>query len=44
MVAGRVEHELQGPEVGHQLRVYPELVEQIQLLVDEGLAGWDEQS
>ena len=44
VVAGRVEHELQGPEVGHQLRVYPELVEQIQLLVDEGLAGWDEQS
>ena len=43
-MTGSVEDELQRPEVGHQLGVDPELVEQVQLLVDHRLAGWDEES
>ena len=39
----RVEDVVQGSQGPHQLRVDPELVEQVQLLVDDGVAGWDEQ-
>ena len=35
MVGGSVEHQLQGPEPAHHLRVDPELVEQVELLVDQ---------
>ena len=39
----RVEDIVQGSQGPHQLRVDPELVQQVQLLVDHGVAGWDEQ-
>ena len=39
----RVEDVVQGSQGPHQLRVDPELVEQVQLLVDHSVAGWDEQ-
>ena len=39
----RVEDVVQGSQGPHQLRVDPELVEQVQLLVDDGVAGRDEQ-
>ena len=44
VVAGCVEDIVQWPQGGHQLGVDPELVEQVQLLVDQRLAGWDEES
>ena len=44
VVAGGVEDVVQGAQAGHQLGVDPELVEEVQLLVDQRLAGWDEQS
>ena len=44
VMTGSVEDELQRAEVGDQLGVDPELVEQVQLLVDHRLAGWDEES
>ena len=43
-MAGGVEDVVQGAQAGHQLGVDPELVEEVQLLVDQRLAGWDEQS
>ena len=43
VVTGGVEYQLQRAEVGHQLSVDPELVEQVQLLVDQRLAGGDEE-
>ena len=43
-MTGSVQDQLQRAQVGHQLGVDPELVEQVQLLVDQRLAGWDEQS
>ena len=44
VVTGGVQYQLQRAQVGHQLSVDPELVEQVQLLVDQRLAGWDEES
>ena len=44
VMTGSVEDELQRAEVGDQLGVDPELVEEVQLLVDHRLAGWDEES
>ena len=41
VVAGCVKDEVQGPEAGHKLSVYPELVEGAQLLVDHGVAHGD---
>ena len=35
VVGGSIEHQLQGPEPVHHLRVDPELVEQVELLVDQ---------
>ena len=35
VVGGSVEHQLQGPEPVHHLRVDPELVEQVELCVDQ---------
>ena len=43
-MTGSVQDQLQRAQVGHQLGVDPELVEQVQLLVDQRLAGWDEES
>ena len=43
VVAGGVEDVVQGAQAGHQLSVDPELVEQVQLLVDDSVAGRDEQ-
>ena len=39
VVTGSVEDEVQGPKAGHQLSVDPELVKQVQLLVDHRMAG-----
>ena len=44
VVTGGVEDQLQRPEVGHQLGVDPELVEQVQLFVNQRLAGRYEES
>ena len=44
VVTGGVQYQLQWPQVGHQLSVDPELVEQVQLLVDQRLAGGYEES
>ena len=44
VVTGGVEDQLQRPEVGHQLGVDPELVEEVQLFVDQRLAGGYEES
>ena len=44
VMTGSVQDQLQRAQVGHQLGVDPELVEQVQLLVDQRLAGWDEES
>ena len=44
VMTGSVKDQLQGAQVGHQLGVDPELVEEVQLLVDQRLAGWDEES
>ena len=44
VVTGRVEDEVQGPESPQKLRVDPELVEQVQLLMDHRLAGGDKES
>ena len=44
VVTGGVEDQLQRPEVGHQLGVDPELVEQVQLFVNQCLAGRYEES
>ena len=43
-MTGSVEDQLQRAQVGHQIGVDPELVEQVQLLVDHRLAGRDEES
>ena len=43
VVAGGVEDVVQGAQAGHQLGVDPELVEGAQLLVDHGVAHWDQQ-
>ena len=43
VVAGGVEDVVQGAQAGHQLSVDPELVEGAQLLVDHGVAHWDQQ-
>ena len=43
VMTGCVEDEVQGPESPHELGVDPELVEQVQLLVDQRLAGGDEE-
>ena len=43
VMTGSVEDELQRAEVGDELGVDPELVEQVQLLVDQRLAGGDEE-
>ena len=42
-MTGSVQDQLQRAQVGHQLGVDPELVEQVQLLVDDGVAWGDEQ-
>ena len=43
VMTGRVEDEVQGPKSPHELGVDPELVEQVQLLVDDSMAWGDEQ-
>ena len=43
VMTGRVQDIVQGPEAAHQLSVDPELVQQVQLLVDHSVAGRDEQ-
>ena len=39
VVAGGVEDVVQGAQTGHQLGVDPELIEQVELLVDNSVAG-----
>ena len=43
VVTGGVQYQLQRAQVGHQLSVDPELVQQVQLLVDHSMAGRDEE-
>ena len=44
VVAGGVEDVVQGPQAAHQLSVDPELVQQVELLVDDSVARRHKQS
>ena len=43
-MAGGVEDVVQGPQAGHQLRVDPELVQEVELFVDDSVARRHKQS